>query len=78
MQKVMSVGKLNVNLPDLSRAADDYAELTAAAAISPQAVDEGKRIIATHDELPDGHWAWEYGVYADWVLGSNDVLRPVE
>ena len=34
----MSVGKLNVNLLDLSRAADDYAELqTAAAAISPQA-----------------------------------------
>ena len=79
MQKVMSVGKLNVNLPDPSRAADDYAELqTAAAAISPQAVDEVKRIIATHYELPDGHWAWEYGVYADWVLGSDDVLRPVE
>jgi len=33
----MSVGKLNVNLLDLSRVADDYAELqTAAAAISPQ------------------------------------------
>ena len=52
MQKVMSVGKLNVNLPALSRAADDYAELqTAAAAISPQAVDEVKRIIATHGPM---------------------------
>jgi Excreted virulence factor EspC, type VII ESX diderm len=48
----MSVGKLNVNLPDLSRAADDYAELqTAAATISPQAVDEVKRIIATHGPM---------------------------
>ena len=48
----MSVGKLNVNLLDLSRAADDYAELqTAAAAISPQAVDEVQRIIATHGPM---------------------------
>ena len=29
-------------------------------------------------QLPDGHWALVHGVNADWVLGSDDVLRPAE
>ena len=46
------VGKLDVNLPDLSRAAADYAELqTRASAIGPQAVEEARRIIATHGPM---------------------------
>lgn len=41
--------KLDVDPVDLHKAGDDYAELAArAATISPQAVDEVNRIIATH------------------------------
>ena len=29
-------------------------------------------------ELPDGHPAWVHGVYADFVLGADDVVRLVE
>lgn len=43
------MGKLNVNLPDLSQAADSYAELQArAAAIGPRALEEVNRVIASH------------------------------
>jgi hypothetical protein len=45
-------GHLNVNPADLRQAADNYAELQArAAAISPQAVEEVNRIIATHGPM---------------------------
>ena len=68
----MSVGKLNVNLPDLTRAAGDYAELqTAAAAISPQAVDEVNRIIATHGPMG-------YPVAVGVVAGLARWQGPVE
>ncbi len=45
-------GKLDVNPADLNNAADQYAQLqAAAAAISPQAVDEVNRIIASHGPM---------------------------
>ncbi|MDO2394822.1 type VII secretion target [Mycobacterium avium subsp. hominissuis] len=45
-------GKLDVNPADLHNAADEYAQLqAAAAAIGPQAVDEVNRIIATHGAM---------------------------
>jgi hypothetical protein len=45
-------GKLDVNPADLHNAADQYAQLqAAAAAIGPQAVDEVNRIIATHGPM---------------------------
>ena len=45
-------GKLDVNPADLTNVADQYAQLQAAAAsISPQAVDEVNRIIASHGPM---------------------------
>jgi hypothetical protein len=45
-------GKLDVNPADLHKAVEDYAELAArAAAISPRAVDEVNRIMATHGPM---------------------------
>ena len=65
------MGKLDVNLPDLSRVADDYAELqTAAAAISPQTVDEVQRIIATH-----GPMGYPVAVFVEDRAGA-DQGRP--
>jgi len=44
--------KLNVELGDLNRAANDYAELQARAeAIGPRAIEEVHRIIATHGSM---------------------------
>jgi hypothetical protein len=45
---------------------------------SVDALASGRQYRCHAWELPAGHWALVRGVNADWVLGSDDVLRPAE